>query len=182
MLAFSINAKAEIQNFINKNPEEIKGHLSPYFDEKKEAITFNNDLLKVEMFFQYVPFEERIELMKMVADNKLIGKIKIKDKISYSGIYGDIEANNIEDFINQKEKNKKYLYSSLKKIDNYAVSFSKNAKKYEKILSDKYVKEIAEKVVGKKGDIIIFESEKEPYLFCKNDKNKISILNLNDLL
>lgn len=178
------NCYAENLNFKNLSSKEIDLSFKVNYDN--QYFNFENDFLDIKID-KNVSFSDRIEYLKFLKETSLIGQVEIDNKkIKYSGIFGDIVANDFEELMDKNEKNKKKLNENFQRIDGYGVIFSENAKKYKRALDEKTIKTLASKVVGKEGNLILFEpnldKNKEPLILSISNKKKLSIVSLQSLL
>lgn len=178
------NCYAENLNFKNLSSKEIDLSFKVNYDN--QYFNFENDFLDIKID-KNVSFYDRIEYLKSLKETSLIGQVEIDNKkIKYSGIFGDIVANDFEELMDKNEKNKKKLNENFQRIDGYGVFFSENAKKYKRALDEKTIKTLASKIVGKEGNLILFEpnldKNKVPLILAINNKKKLSIVSLQSLL
>lgn len=166
----------ETLNFSNFNPRINKLNSSSSLG--KEHFIIKNEFQEIRID-KNIDFNQRLNYIEQIQEAKLIGQIKIENKLNekfkYSGVYGDIVADTIEDLIKQKEKNKQNLFNKAKKVNNINISFAKNAQKYESILDKDKIEYIGKKIKKNKEDkisLIVFE----PHL--NNTKNKLYVMSL----
>ena len=179
LMLFSTLSQAKTFEFEQKHPSEIDVTYKVKIDNN--SFSFKNDLQDIKIS-KKVSFGKRIDLLKEIKDHNLIGQIEVNEEITYSGIYGDITALTIDDLIEEKEKNKKFLIKNLKKVGNQSMAFSKNAIHYKKILNDEHITYITKKIVGEGGSVILFETNiknhKIPLIMGTNKKNELTIVPL----
>lgn len=178
------NCYADNLNFKNLSSKEIDLSFKVNYDN--QYFNFENDFLDIKID-KSVSFSDRVEYVKSLKETSLIGQIEINNKrIKYSGVLGDIVANDLEELIDKSEENKKKLNENFQRVDGYGVIFSENAKKYKRALDEKTIKDLASKVVGKEGNLILFEpnldKNKEPLVLAINNKKELSIVSLQSLL
>ena len=186
LLCSSIQANAieehkEIKNDVTLNFSDF----NPKINKIRYSTKLENEHFVIKNEFQEIKidkdinFNQRLNYIGQIEEAKLIGQIKIENKLNgkfkYSGVYGDIVTDTIEDLIKQKEKNKQNLFNKAKKVNNINISFAKNAQKYESILDKDKIEYIGKKIKKNKEDkisLIVFE----PHL--NNTKNKLYVMSL----
>lgn len=176
---------------------EVKIDNETYFGNneiKKAEVTedefiYRNILQEIH-FDQSISFNKRMNIIDKARENNLIGKLTVhKDEtVSYSGVFGDLKANNMQNLIAKQEQEKlKMIKNSLTHDNGSLIILSSNVNKYdvlnnskiERMIEDeKSIKSTVEKrsnvlntAKETKSSFIIFELENKPFLLVNKKEN-----------
>lgn len=176
---------------------EVKIDNETYFGNneiKKAEVTedefiYRNILQEIH-FDQSISFNKRMNIIDKARENNLIGKLTVhKDEtVSYSGVFGDLKANNMQNLIAKQEQEKlKMIKNSLTHDNGSLIILSSNVNKYdvlnnskiERMIEDeKSIKSTVEKrssvlntAKDTKSSFIIFELENKPFLLVNKKEN-----------
>lgn len=189
--------------FANVN-SEVKIDNETYFgneETKKAEVTQNEfiyrNVLQEIHFDQSISFNKRMDIIDKARESNLIGKLTVhKDEtLTYSGVFGDLKANNMQHLIAKQEQEKlKMIKNTLTHDDGSLILLSSNVNKYDVLNNSKidrmieeeknnetYLetnsrfltvsKELKNSTKSKASSFIIFELEDKPFLLVNKKEN-----------
>lgn len=178
------NVEVKIDNETYFGNNEIKKA-----EVTKDEFIYRNILQEIH-FDQSISFNKRMDIIDKARENNLIGKLTVhKDEtVSYSGVFGDLKANNMQNLIAKQEQEKlKMIKNSLTHDNGSLMILSSNVNKYdvlnnskiERMIEDeKSIKSTVEKrssvlntAKDTKSSFIIFELENKPFLLVNKKEN-----------
>lgn len=178
------NVEVKIDNETYFGNNEIKKA-----EVTKDEFIYRNILQEIH-FDQSISFNKRMDIIDKARENNLIGKLTVhKDEtVSYSGVFGDLKANNMQNLIAKQEQEKlKMIKNSLTHDNGSLIILSSNVNKYdvlnnskiERMIEDeKSIKSTVEKrssvlntAKDTKSSFIIFELENKPFLLVNKKEN-----------